>query len=348
MPDRVARSIAAYRDVFAHYASWDWGQVREVAATFVDPIADYDPRYLEELKGIAEGAAADFLDVVAINVRTEIMFAAKARDASVRLPTAAECTSFAAVGGATAPVLVGQTWDWLVHAFDTVVVLESQGDDGPGYVTVVEAGLLAKAGFNSAGVGVVTNALVCSDDVGAPGVPYHVLLRALLDAPDPTSALVALQRAERSSSASFVIAHRDRLALGVEAMPGDFTRLLLSDPDPRGLVLHTNHFRHGRFDRDDVGIWVMPDSVFRFQRIDRALTAADLGSASTYEHLLCDHAGHPDGICAHPRPDDDPMESYATVFAAVFDLTNASLRLADGQPCRTGYRTLDYSDWIGG
>ena len=54
------------------------------------------------------------------------------------------------------------------------MVLEAEQDEGPRFVTVVEAGLLAKFGLNSAGVGILTNALVCDGDTGEPGVPYHV------------------------------------------------------------------------------------------------------------------------------------------------------------------------------
>ncbi|MFI5080015.1 MAG: hypothetical protein ACHQCE_03010, partial [Streptosporangiales bacterium] len=73
------RSVAAYRDVFAHYAGWDWATVRREAARYEKPIAAFRPSYLEEIRGIAEGAGLDSGDVLAINVRTEVMFAAKAR-----------------------------------------------------------------------------------------------------------------------------------------------------------------------------------------------------------------------------------------------------------------------------
>jgi isopenicillin-N N-acyltransferase-like protein len=63
-------------------------------------------------------------------------------------------------------------------------VLEVRQDEGPDFVTVVEAGLLAKTGMNAAGLGLVTNALVTDADVGEPGLPYHVLLRAH---PDPAA-----------------------------------------------------------------------------------------------------------------------------------------------------------------
>ena len=54
---------------------------------------------------------------------------------------------------------------------------------------MVEAGLLAKTGMNAAGLGLVTNALVTDADVGEPGLPYHVLLRAVLDCGTVTEAL---------------------------------------------------------------------------------------------------------------------------------------------------------------
>ena len=36
-------------------------------------------------------------------------------------------------------------------------------------------------GDNSAGVGVATNAMVCDMDKGVPGIPYHVMLRSILN-----------------------------------------------------------------------------------------------------------------------------------------------------------------------
>ena len=79
--DRVRRSVQAYRQVFAHYAGWDWPAVRRAAAAFQAPVAGFRPAYLEEMRGIADGAGLDLADVLAINVRTEVMYAAKARQA---------------------------------------------------------------------------------------------------------------------------------------------------------------------------------------------------------------------------------------------------------------------------
>jgi isopenicillin-N N-acyltransferase like protein len=181
--ERVRRSVDAYRDVFRADAGWEWPQVTEHAMGYRDAIERFDPRYLEEIKGIATGAGLATEDILAINVRTEVMFAAKARQATEQSRRPGECTAFAVTPERSADghTLLGQNWDWLPHAEETVVVLEVAQDEEPDYVTVVEAGLLAKTGMNAAGIGLVTNALVSDADRGLAGVPYHVALRAILD-----------------------------------------------------------------------------------------------------------------------------------------------------------------------
>src|SRR5437764_7249378 len=208
---RVRLSVQAYQQTFAYYAGWDWPTVRREAARFEAPIGAVMPAYLEELRGIADGAGLDLADVLAINVRTEVMYAAKARQAprtGTQPQAPPECSAFACVPapGQNDPVLIGQNWDWLLHSAQTLVVLEVRQDEGPDFVTVVEAGLLAKTGMNPAGLGLVTNARATAADGREPGLPYQVLLRAVLDCTPLTDALEALQAGPRSSSATYLIA----------------------------------------------------------------------------------------------------------------------------------------------
>ncbi|HYZ14285.1 MAG TPA: C45 family peptidase [Actinomycetota bacterium] len=343
---RIARSIEAYREVFRAYAGWEWDQVRREAARFEAPIAAFDERYVQEIGGIADGAGVDLEDVLAINVRTEVMFAAKARAArrGGDGQRQGECSAFAVLPEASADghTLVGQNWDWLLHSFDTVVVLESEQNDGPNFVSVVEAGLLAKTGMNSSGLGVVTNALVTDDDRGEPGVPYHVLLRAFMDCENLSDALAAAQRGVRSSSANYLIAHRDGIAVNIEATPGDYSRLFLAFPE-QGVLLHTNHFVSNAFDRRDVSLWVMPDSPIRLERLRSAVGIARAGALSldTFRAALADHANYPSGICCHPDGRMEPLDQGATVASVLMDLDARRMWVADGHPCTSPYRQLD-------
>jgi isopenicillin-N N-acyltransferase-like protein len=346
---QVHLSVQAYQRVFAHYAGWDWPGVCRAAAAFGAPIAAFRPAYLDEMRGIADGAGLDLADVLAINVRTEVMFAAKARQAPLAARVRhwpAECSAFALVPAPAASqpaTFLGQNWDWLLHSAQTLVVLEVRQDDGPDFVTVVEAGLLAKTGLNAAGLGLVTNALVTDADTGTPGLPYHVLLRAILDCATVTEALQVLQAGMRSSSANYLIGHASGAALDVEAAPGDFTRLYPQLPD-QGLLLHTNHFLSPRLHPVDVSLWAMPSSAVRLQRLRAG--AAGAAALDDFRALLADHADYPHSICSHPDPADHPLEQGATIASVLMDLTARRLWLAAGQPCQAPYRELDVS-WLG-
>jgi isopenicillin-N N-acyltransferase like protein len=345
---RVHLSVQAYQQAFAHFAGWDWATVRREAARFEAPVGKFRPGYLEEMRGIADGAGLDLTDVLAINVRTEVMYSAKARSAPregalrAARQAPAECSAFAHVPGPgqAGPVILGQNWDWLLHAAQTLVVLEVRQQEGPDFVTVVEAGLLAKTGMNAAGLGLVTNALVTDADVGEPGLPYHVLLRAVLDCGTVTEALKVLQAGLRSSSANYLIAHASGTALDIEAAPGDFTRLYPLFPED-GLLRHTNHFLAPRIDlapQIDLSLWAMPDSAVRLQRLRGA--AGTARALDDFRALLADHADYPNSICAHPDPADHPREQGATIASVLMDLNARHLWLAAGNPCQVPYERL--------
>src|SRR5260370_28156319 len=145
---RVRLCVQAYQRAFAHFAGWDWATVRREAARFEAPVGKFRPAYLEEMRGIADGAGLDLTDVLAINVRTEVIYSAKARNAPLapRKPQIpAECSAFAYVPpqrppgapGQAGSVLLGQNWDSLLHSAQTPAVLAARPHLCPHCVTVV-------------------------------------------------------------------------------------------------------------------------------------------------------------------------------------------------------------------
>ena len=344
--DRVHLSLEAYERVFMHDAGWDWKRVRCEAMRHVAAIEALDVGYLEEMKGIAQGAQVEFEDILSLNVRTEVMFSARARQALGQ--SFAECSSFFLMPSVTANghTIVGQNWDWLVHCVDTTVVLEVEQEERPNFVTVVEAGLLCKAAMNSAGLGLATNALVTGDDRGEEGIPYHVVLRAIIDCESVVDVISKVQRMTRSSSANYLVAHRDGVGVDLETAPGAFTRVYCLLPE-QGVLLHTNHFLSPRFDGTDVSLWAMPDSAVRLLRCRSVLeTAARPYAAESIERMLADHANYPNSVCCHPDDRDHPQEQGATVASLIMDLDEQKMWLADGNPCEVPYRELDYSQLL--
>jgi isopenicillin-N N-acyltransferase-like protein len=183
-------------------------------------------------------------------------------------------------------------------------------------------------------------------DRGEPGVPYHLVLRGILDAETLSDALAIAQRGFRSSSANYLVATTDGLAVDIEATPGDFSALHLLFPTD-GVLLHTNHFLARTFDRTDVSLWVMPDSPFRLERLGSAVARADGKlSIDDFRSFLADHANHPSGICCHPDARMDVYDQGATVASVLMDLNEKRMWVADGHPCTNPYRALDYADFL--
>lgn len=336
--ERIATTIASYQRVYSHYAGIDWAAAREVAAGFEERIRAFNPRYLEELRGIAEGSGRGLDEILAINCRTEIMFSGLAR----QVAPPAECSAFAALPErtASATTLIGQNWDWLPFAAETVVVLEVEQEDRPNFVTVVEAGLLAKFGMNSAGIGVVTNALVSDRDRGEVGIPYHLLLRGILDCESLSEAMTLLSAQERSSSANYLIASSSGFAMDIECGPGRSPEALPIAPS-EGYLAHTNHFVSPGFRDRDVLLSTHADSLVRFQSIERDLRVTGGVTRESISEGLRSHADYPFSVCTHlPENGDDLMDSI-TIASGIMDLGERRMWLADGQPCAAEYRELD-------
>jgi isopenicillin-N N-acyltransferase-like protein len=345
--DRILISRAAYEKAFQRAAGWSWEQASAAAAVFEPEIRASYPQYLEEMAGIAEGAGLSFSDVLTLNTRTEVIWAATARQASEeRHRLARECTSFALLGRRTRSgrPLVGQNWDWLMHCFDTLVILEVEQPDAPNYVTVVEAGLLAKCSLNSAGLAVTTNALVTSGDRGEPGIPYHVMLRALADCELLSSAIETVQKNFRASAANYLFATGDDIAVDLEAGPGDFFAVQAILPED-GAIVHTNHFLRSPRGQDDVSLYAMPDSLVRLQRAASTIAgAAEPHDVASLRRALSDHADFPSGVCCHPRPEDE--EQWATVMSVIMDPQDRRMWLASGHPCEADFVEQDFGDLL--
>jgi isopenicillin-N N-acyltransferase-like protein len=71
---QIGRCIEFYANLFLKSSKQEWPQVLQHASTFEQQAKEKWPAYHEEIRGIADGAGKELLDIFAINVRTEITF----------------------------------------------------------------------------------------------------------------------------------------------------------------------------------------------------------------------------------------------------------------------------------
>jgi isopenicillin-N N-acyltransferase-like protein len=331
--DLIHRSIAGYEDVFRHYAGWDWATVRRHADRFAEPISEFSPASSREIAAIADGAGVEIADILALNTRSEIMFAASGGSRSV---LAGECTSFALLPERTADnrLLAGQNWDWVERARGTAVVLEVRRDDGPDFVTLVEAGMLAKVGVNESGVGLCTNTLISDGAEGQIAVPYHILLRSVLDSERGRESVDRIRSTPRANSANYLITDDGGFCIDLETSPGEKCNEL---PPEDGMIVHTNHFVSPGLTGDDRYLQRKRHTTDRLRNVSASLRATRRHDEADLRRVLADHRDAPDSVCQHPDPEVPAAERTCTVAGVIIDVGSRSMAYSAGSPCEASW-----------
>ena len=281
------------------------------------------------MQGIAEGAELDFDDILAINCRSEILFAA---------PDGCSCIGALSAQTKDGHVYLAQNWDWLRAVDNSVVIVKIEQPGYPRVIMCAEAGIIGGKGLNESGIGVCLNAL--SVGRGKPGVPLHVIYRKILCQTSISNALGAVASAQRAGSGNFVIGSSQDFLLNVEFTPENFDVLAA---DETKLLVHTNHYLSPLFIAENTFKRDLPDTFIRLNRLER-LTNSYVGTVDGKNILsiLRDHRNKPDSICSHEDPADTPGKRLCTIYAVIMDLTERKLRITEGQPCTSEITEISF------
>ena len=171
-------------------------------------------------------------------------------------------------------------------------------------------------------------------DAARRGVPYHVMLRALLDA-ETLAGAAARCSPERALSANYLLAHRSGEAANFETMGGGGANVRVSAPE-RGWLAHANHFIDPGFAAVDSYVAQSPHSRSRLEGMRAGLDAGTI-TLERLRETLRSHDDAPNGICSHPDPAAHPMSARTTVASVIADLTAGDVWIAEGPPCAGVY-----------
>ena len=317
---QIGAGLGMYRQLFEAYASLTWEQSVRKAERFEPSIKAYLPDAIEEMQGIAEGAGVAYGDILALNCRSEMMFA---------LPDG--CTSMVVPpeDSADGRPYIAQNWDWLAPSRETNVVLELRQPPLPTILTICEAGMVGGKGVNSAGLGCGLNAV--SIGRGQIGVPLHLLFRGIMNSVKISDAIEAVSKPVRAGCGNFVIGSADGFVLHLEFSPDDFDVLMAGEHS----LAHTNHYLSPVFVGQD-----KLKSLFAcsYPRLHRARTLlrrfrGNLDREAVWR-ILADHGNFPDSPCNHEDPRDAQWSRYATIYGFFADLAGRAIWVSEGNPCR--------------
>lgn len=300
-PERIAHSARHYRGELTKIGL-DAARQTSLIKEFADQIEGFDPAQTQEMQGIAQGSGTSFDDIVLINARTEVIAKARLMKKQAPIdPAEGECTAAVVMPArsATGALIHAHNWDWDPEACDSTVVLRVTLETGLTFLTIVEAGGLARHGFNSAGIGLTGNYLSCDRDYTQSGVPLSSVRRAVL-AQEHVAVAMQLIAATPKACSSNMIVSQHGWVIDFECAPDESFPLLPQN----GVLTHSNHFMSevalGKL--REAGLRNAVDTYYRTWRVRELLEASGSKiSIADVRRALADDWATPYSVCRPPR-----------------------------------------------
>ena len=302
---RIHLGIGHYTAQIARY-SLSEKDIAGLAKDYLPIVESFEPAYVEEMRGIAEGAETTFESILLLNARTEILKLAekpalRATLASKQTPdgcTAAIVLPKAAKEGRLIHAL---NWDWKAECAETGVVLHVEREGEPSLLTFTEAGALGRAGLNSVGIVITGNYLESDRDYRDVGVPLALIRRKTLECDNLALAMRAVHATRKSASSNMIVSQAGGIAINFECAPDE---AFMVHPQ-NGLLTHANHWVSpaALSKLQDRGAANMPSSVYRDIRV-RELLEPKIGSITVEDvrSALLDDYQSPYSVCQPERP----------------------------------------------
>ncbi len=358
----VRHSIASYARMFAYFQGRDWPTVQKAAAGYLPLLEDLVPDLVEEMCGIAAGAGRLLEEIVALNVRTELLAGAYAGGRHVDYPQVmarnrgygvpqhdnepqlelaipqavlvgdmSECTTVVATPAASAlgKSWLAQNWDWSGDQRAACVLLRVNQPNKPTLLTLTEAGIVAKIGVNSAGLAVTLNILASQSDGKQPGMPVHVLLRTMLEQESLEDAVAWAKRHRSGASSCVTVADAQGQAVSLEITPSG-----VGEAYPEhGLLVHTNHCVCAVTQPNASPLAATSSSQPRYSRAAALMQQAhgQVG-VDSIKSVLRDLEDAPMCICRHPDPALHPCERTESVAGVIMDTQARVMHVAADVP----------------
>lgn len=334
--EQVKVSIETYRAMFWDYSNIKWEDACAYARTFIPTIDAYDADYMEEIRGIADGSGYGIDEILALNVRSEIVL----QGGQVASALDGGCTSFVFTPQMTetGTTILGHNWDWKMTEQAGCAILSIKQVNKPDILMVTEAGIIGKVGFNSAGIGVALNALASDQRVEGTVLPLHIAMRGMLDSWNLSDMVRQATSVNLACCAHFMIASSKGEGMSLEVGPADFDALYAED----GYLCHTNHFITPRlmYVKDTTRI-ALPDSFQRLGRIRTMIKALERKvSVSDIKRMLADHTSYPDSICRHEDMCEPEGKRLGTIFSIIIEIERGEMYFAPGAPCCNDYTLM--------
>jgi isopenicillin-N N-acyltransferase-like protein len=301
---------------------WADGQLPRIAALA--------PHWIDELRGLADGAGLSLDEVVALQVRPG-SGALPERAASDQVALAEGCTSFAVAGDATADgrPLSGQNRDLVPAYRRRMVVLLLRPIGRTPILMHAVPGELGGVGLNGRGVSVWANSIWAREGRNWQAPP--LLRRAMLECGTADEAADRARAMDGPAVGSFLISDAAGRVRNLESLPQGL-EVIAQDG---GAYAHANHCTAARLLPHEAPATPTPGSRPRQACLEASLATFGPLTVDCLKSLLASHEPRAEPVCRHSH-DERVMETAACTIAEPAALR---LHISHGPPCEGRWRT---------
>lgn len=308
--------------------TWDGAIIQ--AKKYIPFAEERFPQYVDEMKGIAEGANVSYDAIRVINAMEAVTSDA------LHLT---KCTSFAVnqTNTANENVLVAHNEDWIPDDEPDVFLIHAKPSDEPAFLAMTYGGLLPNIGFNVHGISQCCDSVYPNDS--RMGIPRVIYSRAVLAANSLADAIRRVLVPQRAAGYNHLIVHESGEMYNIEVSAKQFGMLY----GESGYLVHTNFY----IDQVMKTLEDEPDELIsarvRYFRALRLLHQSNKHTVKTLQAIQKDHINYPDSICNHGI-DKNILNSEKTIMSMIIDLTNRQMHAGWGSPCKSTFHTYQLSE----
>lgn len=263
--------------------------------------------YIDEIKGVSDGAGVDFNEYFALNFEDEVAdFTNK-------------CTTFYLKNNEG--VFLGHNEDWINNFRDKLYILRLKQRSKPDvlFLSYLAAPQFLIASINSEGIAFTGNSLYVTHKLG---IPEALMLRTMADARSVREAIKDLKAKPREMGMNSMIVSKNK----VVDVENSLNKSAIMEVKGNWFV-HTNHplkLKGGH----------SKNSLFRYNRANEMLEKGER-SIGLIKKILSDHKNSPDSICRHSGREN---EKWATIASVIIDISKRRMLIAHGNPCKNKFR----------
>jgi hypothetical protein len=368
----IERAVASYEADFESFAGMSLSVAEALTPPLLAAAERSLPQCVEELRGMAEGAAVPFSRLVLLNCGEELT-------CSPSLETG-HCTSLALAGAGR--TIVAHNEDWEARDIENQLLLRITVPSGTRILTMTTAGLLAMTGLSSHGLAFGANTVYARDeeadasaddapvdDVPAddalsgapdeasgaasrdtvpgaplaalrPGVPNSLVCRWMLEAPTRGEATARALLSERARGSNHLCGQAGG---GIWDVETSAARAVVIEAragiDGWEWLAHTNHYLADAMRGVEASTSV--GSRSRYSRACELLVdglSRDADPVSLAADVLRDHENAPTCICGHGGEGADAPSP--TTASMIWELEELRMHVCAGPPCENPYHVV--------